>query len=245
VSGTSASWVPLAFIVVTAAATALGGLMLTTRDQWDPTALQYFVAVGAGFMLAAATLQMVPVSARMTELAPLLVLTGYLLIHLVEHTAVRHFHFGAETHTEHLDVGLPALVGLSIHSFFDGISIASGFMVSRELGLLLFIAIVLHKAPEGFTIASIMLAAGRGRAAAQLSSIAVGLASILGALCVFPLRRYVGEGLALSAGVTLYVAASDLIPEVNRGEARGTALAVFAGVLLYYVTERMLSALGA
>ncbi len=240
----AASWVPLAFIAVTAAATVLGGLMLTTRARWDAWVLEYCVALGAGFMLAAAMLQMVPVSARMTEMAPVLVLAGYLLIHLVEHTAVRHFHFGAETHTGHRNVGLPAVIGLSIHSFFDGISIASGFLVSPGLGLLLFIAIILHKAPEGFTIASIMLAAGRGRGAAQLSSIVVGAASIVGAMCVYPLRRFVGEGLALSAGVTVYVAASDLIPEVNRGEARGTALAVFGGVVLYAVTERLLRALG-
>jgi ZIP family zinc transporter/zinc and cadmium transporter len=108
----------------------------------------------------------------------------------------------------------------------------------------LFVAIVLHKAPEGFTIASIMLAAGRSRRAAQLSAIVVGAASVVGALSVYPLRRFVGEGLALSAGVTLYVAASDLIPEVNRSDARGMAIVVFAGVLLYYVTERMLAALG-
>jgi zinc transporter ZupT len=240
------SWVPLGFILITAAATALGGIVLTTRARWDDTVLEYFIALGAGFMLAAATLQMIPVSAAMTPLAPPLVLAGYLLIHLVEHTAVRHFHFGKETHTEHAgaDVGLPALVGLSIHSFFDGISIASGFFVSPSLGLLLFVAIILHKAPEGFTIASIMLAAGRSRAAAQLSSVAVGAASIVGALAVYPFRRFVAEGLALSAGVTLYVAASDLIPEVNRSEARAIAAVVFAGVLLYYVTERILSAFG-
>jgi zinc transporter ZupT len=240
------SWVPLAFILVTAAATALGGIALTTRKRWDDTLLEYFVALGAGFMLAAATLQMIPVSAAMTPFAPVFILAGYLLIHLVEHTAVRHFHFGAETHTDHVggDVGLPALVGLSIHSFFDGISIASGFLVSPSLGLLLFVAIILHKAPEGFTIASIMLAAGHSRATAQLSSVVVGSASILGALAVYPLRRFVAEGLALSAGVTLYVAASDLIPEVNRSEARAIAGVVFAGVLLYYVTERMLSAFG-
>jgi len=235
---------PLFFILVTAAATALGGFALTTRARWDDVWLRYFVALGAGFMLAAATLQMVPVSARMTELAPLLVLAGYLLIHFVEHTAVRHFHFGEETHPQHGNVGLPALVGLSIHSFFDGISIASGFLVSRTLGFLLFVAIVLHKAPEGFTIASIMLAAGRSRRMAQASAAIVGAASVVGAICIYPFQRFVGEGLALSAGVTLYVAASDLIPEVNRSDARGIALVVFAGVLLYYATERFLSAVG-
>src|SRR6185369_4925866 len=134
-TGSTPSFLPLVFIVLTAAATALGGFALTARARWDEVLLRYFVALGAGFMLAAATLQMVPISARMTELAPLLVLAGYLLIHFVEHTAVRHFHFGEETH-KHADVGLPALVGLSIHSFFDGISIASGFLVSRSLGLL-------------------------------------------------------------------------------------------------------------
>jgi zinc transporter ZupT len=240
------SWFPLLFILVAAVATAAGGIALTTRRRWDDTLLQYFVALGAGFMLAAATLQMIPISASMTSLAPLLVLGGYLLIHLVEHTAVHHFHFGKETHTEQTSdhvIG-PALVGLSIHSFCDGISIASGFFVSPTLGLLLFVAIVLHKAPEGFTIASITLAAGHSRRAAQLSSMIVGAATVVGALAVYPLRRFVGEALALSAGVTLYVAASDLIPEVNRSDAKGIAVVVFAGVLLYYVTERMLHALG-
>src|SRR5262249_55537360 len=154
-------------------------------------------------------------------LAPLLALGGYLMIHLVEHTVVRHFHFGEETHPEHVGFGASALLGLSIHSFFDGISIASGFVISPRLGVLLFIAIILHKAPEGFTIASIMLAGGYSRRTAQLSAVAVGAASVLGAVVMYPLEGHVGEGLAVSAGVTLYVAASDLVPEVNRsGDGR-------------------------
>lgn len=239
-------WVTMAFIVVTAAATAFGGMIVTLRRRWDGTLLNYFVALGGGFMLAAVVLEMIPVSASMTTLAPVLVLAGYLMIHLVEHTVVRHFHFGEETHPEHVGVGVgtSALVGLSIHSFFDGISVASGFVISPRLGLLLFVAIILHKAPEGFTIASIMLAGGASRAVALLSSIAVGAAGIAGAIAIYPLHGLVGEGLALSAGVTLYVAASDLIPEVNRSENGRVAVMVFVGVLLYYVTEKMLEGSG-
>jgi ZIP family zinc transporter/zinc and cadmium transporter len=239
-------WVTLAFIVMTAGATALGGAVVTLRRRWDAALLSYFVAVGAGFMLAAAVLEMMPVSAGMTSMAPVLVLAGYLLIHLVEHTVVPHFHFGEETHPEHVDVGVgvSALVGLSIHSFFDGISVASGFVISPRLGLLLFIAIILHKAPEGFTIASIMLAGGYSRRTAQMSSIAVGAAGILGAVVVYPLQSFVGEGLAFSAGVTLYVAASDLIPEVNRSERGFVAVMVFFGVVLYYLTERVIEGMG-
>lgn len=239
-------WVTLAFIIVTAAATALGGAIVTVRRRWDGTLLNYFVALGGGFMLAAVVLEMMPVSAGMTAMAPVLVLAGYLTIHLVEHTVVRHFHFGEETHPEHVGVGvgMSALVGLSIHSFFDGISVASGFVISSRLGLLLFIAIILHKAPEGFTIASIMLAGGYSRAAALLSSIAVGTAGIVGAMAMYPLRDFVGEGLAFSAGVTLYVAASDLIPEVNRSEDGRVAVMVFVGVLLYYLSERLIEGVG-
>ena len=238
--------VALALTGVTAVATAVGGLVVTLRRRWDAALLHYFVALGGGFMLAAAVLEMMPVSAGMTPMAPVLVLAGYLLIHLVEHTAVRHFHFGEETHPEHVvaGVGVSALVGLSIHSFFDGISIASGFVISLGLGWLLFVAILLHKAPEGFTIASIMLAGGHSRATAQLSSIAVGAAAILGAVAVYPLHSFVGEGLALSAGVTLYVAASDLIPEVNQSEDGRVAVMVFVGVVLYYATESFIEAIG-
>src|SRR6185295_7316633 len=103
-------WLPLAFIVAAAGATALGGIVPTTRARWDEIVLQYFVALGAGFMLAAVTLQMIPLSARMTTLAPPLILAGYLVIHLVEHTIVPHFHFGEETHVEarRADVGISA-----------------------------------------------------------------------------------------------------------------------------------------
>ena len=71
-----------------------------------------------------------------------------------------------------------ALLGLGIHTFFDGVAIASGLLVSTWLGGIIFIAIFLHKLPEGFTVASLMLASGRSRKAAFVS------ACILGAACM-------------------------------------------------------------
>ena len=59
--------------------------------------------------------------------------------------------------------GNAVLVGLSVHALFDGVAIGSGFVVSNWLGWLIFLAILLHKAPEGFTMASVMLASGRSR----------------------------------------------------------------------------------
>ncbi len=71
-----------------------------------------------------------------------------------------HFHFGEETHRLTPAAGVSALLGLTLHTFFDGVAIASGFLVSGQLGILLFLAVLLHKLPEGVTIASVMLAGG-------------------------------------------------------------------------------------
>jgi zinc transporter ZupT len=224
----------------------LGGAMVTMRERWDDRVLRYFVALGAGFMLAAVLLKMLPESQRLVPHAPVLVLAGYLLLHLFEHTVAPHFHFGEETHPERLSpaAGASAVVALVIHSLFDGISIGSGFLIDPALGLLLFAAIILHKVPEGFAIASVALAARATRRTAFLAAVAVGGASLVGGLSVFGVPSQVGAALALSAGVTLYVAASDLVPEVNAEGGTSMALTVFAGVVLYWVTERALETLG-
>jgi ZIP family zinc transporter/zinc and cadmium transporter len=141
-------------------------------------------------------------------------------------------------------VGITALLGLLLHTFFDGVAIASGFEVSTSLGLLIFTAIFLHKIPEGVTIASIMLASGNGPGRAIAGVALLGVSTILGVL----LTAYVGplehHGLALSAGVTLYVAASNLIPEVQKEHGVRFAMSVFLGVALYYAAHRMLGSLG-
>jgi len=73
---------------------------------------------------------------------------------------------------------------------------------------------------------------------------AIGAATLVGGLAMFAVGNLVGPALAISAGVTLYVAASDLVPEVNREGGTRVALTVFAGVVLYYLTEELLAAAG-
>ena len=197
-------YISLAFGGAAACANVVGGLLVTIKRRWDEALLKHFVALGAGFMLGAAFLGMMPESVRLTDHAPLLL--GYLLIHFFEHTLASHFHFGEETHVEAVlapSVSLFALIGLLIHTFFDGVSIASGFHVGTGLGVLIFVAVALHKIPEGFTVGSIMLASGRNRRAAMASSIALGLSTIFGVLCASFLEGLLGYRLALSAGVMI------------------------------------------
>jgi ZIP family zinc transporter/zinc and cadmium transporter len=233
-----------------AAATAnvVGGLVVIARKHWNELVLKYFIALGAGFMLAATFLRMLPESLSLSPRhAPLLMLLGYFVVHFFEHTIAPHFHFGEEVHDDLMmnpAVGFSATVGLSTHTFFDGVSIASGFLVSVPLGLLIFFAVVLHKVPEGFTVASIALASGRGKRGALVASFVLAGATLAGVAFMHRFAGAVPYALPLSTGVTLYVAASDLIPEVNEERGIAMALVVFLGVALFYLTELGLTRLG-
>ena len=255
----------LFFGLLAAGANVFGGLVLVKSGihRWGERFLKYLVALGAGFMLAAIFIEILPESVRIWTRsaqgeadshavvgAMTLLLGGYLLIQFFEHTLTPHFHFGAETHPESFmrrpSAAYTAAGGLCIHTFFDGVSIASAFYVSPKVGLLVFIAILLHKMPEGFTVASIMLASGRSPQKALIATAAIGAATLAGVIAVAVLDARmtdaVGYALPFSAGVTLYVAASDLIPEVNHKEERNptVSIVVFVGVALFYLLHKVI-----
>ncbi|HLG14142.1 MAG TPA: ZIP family metal transporter [Blastocatellia bacterium] len=247
----------LAYGVAAAAATVVGGLLVSARRLAEST-LRYLIALGAGFMLATVFLKIVPESLSQwpaDALTPMLwLLGGYMLIHLVEHTVAPHFHFGEETHEEAMLAQHAALAGLGalmVHAFFDGVSIAVASLINVQLGILVFVAIMLHKLPEGFTVASMMQAAGRSGRRSVGAALLIGVTTTAGVVLVIlaqnvamysrPISAFV---LPLSAGVTLYVAASDLIPEINARDRRAMiSLMVFAGVALLYLIELILDAL--
>jgi ZIP family zinc transporter/zinc and cadmium transporter len=226
-----------------AAANVFGGAVIVQRP-WERSYLKYFVALGSGFMLATALVEMVPESVRLRpESGGLLVLAGYLIVHFFEHTLSPHFHFGEEIHADEFvqrHKSWSVLGGLIIHTFFDGIAIASGFILSERLGWIIFVAVFLHKIPEGFTVASVMLASGRSRGMAWGSSALLGAATLAGVLTMSVTQHAVNMGLPLSAGVTIYVAASDLIPEVNKEPGIKMAIVVFLGVGFLFPMDRLL-----
>lgn len=228
---------------IAALADVAGGLVLV-RAHGIEKYLRYFVALGSGFLMAVALLEMVPESFTMSpKLAPLLVMAGYCVVHLLEHTINGHFHYGEETHHDEFvshRTGMAVLAGLSVHALFDGVAIGSGFVVSNSLGWLIFLAIFLHKAPEGFTMASVMLASGRSRSTAFYSAVGLAAATLAGVGVIELVPRWLPYGLPISAGVALYVGASDLVPEVNREPGIRMALVFFAGVAAFLLLKMLL-----
>ena len=243
-------------------ANVLGGLMLFPTGLSGPYKgfLKYILALGAGFMLAVTFFEIIPktisiwqrgggASAESLSVPMVLVLAGYLATQFFEHTVAPHFHLGEEVHAEELisnKSAYSAVGGLLVHTFFDGVSIAAASQIDIRAGLLVFIAVLIHKFPEGFTIGSVILAAGKGRKEVVSATALIGLMTVIGVVLYYivgsNLGFTVGYALPIASGVTLYVAASDLIPEVNHHGGRRplVSLSIFAGVALFFLIHSLL-----
>ena len=228
----------IGFALIAAGANILGAAAVTWRARWSLRTLETLVALSAGFMISVTVVDILPEALeRGGRTAAIVALGGYVLVHLTQHTLAPHFHFGEETHEVSALASTSALIGLLLHTFVDGVAIASGFHVSTALGTLIFFAILLHKFPEGLAISSLFLAAGAGRGRALGAATLLGVATIVGVLLtsvVEPLSRH---GLALSGGVTLYVAASNLVPEFQAKRGWRLPTAFFAGCVLYLLAQ--------
>lgn len=237
------------FGAIAAGAEVLGGTLVTMRKEWPKSVQEYLLGLSAGFLLALAFFELIPDSIELLGgTAPVYFLLGFSMLHFFEHSIVGHLHFGEETHAEAMipkTASFSALFGLMMHAFFDGLAISAGLRIDATIGILIFIAVLLHKLPEGLTIASIMIAAKSTRREAFLASLCVASSTILGCVILFSLEKYSmtagGIAFAFSAGTAAYVGASDLIPEINRSGNRLSPFFVFGGMALFYVSDKLLS----
>lgn len=261
----------LALALVAGLADVVGGTIVGGWLRPTGRGLTYLLGLAGGFMLAAAILGRLPEAMAATPAAPLLVVVGYLTIFACENLFSTHAHEGEEPAGHEHDQGdhghvlvgdlpcceeaaisgpasLAALVGLLIHTFFDGVAIAAGFELRESVGVLMFLAVLLHKIPEGLSLSSIMIAARRGSRFAFLSVLAIAGSTVLGAATTLALGELdpstANAALALATGTLLYIAASDLIPATNPARSRGAVLAVMAGVAFYYLSAQALRLLG-
>lgn len=251
------SWTVVSLVLLTSIANLVGGLIVV-RKEWSPQTLTYLMAFSAGFLLSIGILDLMPEGLENSPENGFYILAGFLVLFAFQRILTTHFHFGHETHKDKLSEktgGLGAFIGMTIHSFFDGVSIVAGFEVSGELGLLVFTAVLLHKIPDGLTISSIVLVAFNDRKKAFIASAVLASATIFGGALVWLLSdtRFTTEvlgdsfariSLSFSTGVFLYVAATDLLPIVNQSENRKTGLCVLLGVAVFYVASWIIGVVG-
>lgn len=228
----------LLYALAAAAANIIGALAVTTGYRWGLRTLDVSLSVAAGFLISVALVDLLPESIeRVGAAGPAIALAAYIAVHLTQHTIGQHFHFGEETHEVSELVSTTALVGLLMHTFVDGVAVASGLAVSPRLGALVFAAVVLHKFPEGLAISSLFLAAGAGPRKALLAAAALGVTTFAGVLLTDRIPFLLEYGLPISAGVTLYVGASNLVPEFQDTPGLRVPLSFVAGCGLYFLAR--------
>jgi zinc transporter ZupT len=224
-------------------ATLLGGWGVVRFLQGRAQFMRLLSGVAAGYLLSVTVVRIIPecLEAKGGESNALWVLAGYLLVHVMEHGITLHFHYGEETHTDGSPLsGVLALVGLSLHSLMDGVAIAAALATHSNLGPLVVLGILLHRIPEGGTIASIFLVRGFGNRGALLAAATLALAALVGSAGQSLLNLPLGPMLGLTAGLALYVASSDLLPELQKVSGLRGTIALLSGVGVFLLSARLL-----
>ena len=232
----------LAFIIV-AAGFAAGVVPLLL--EWTHKTAHRWIAFGAGAILGAAFLHMLPEG---WELAGrdgvIFVLLGFLALYLLEQVSMRHPH--AEETGELHEIGFLAFLGMLLHDLIDGIALGSGHHVP-ELEPAIFAALALHKVPTAFAVSLLMLHGGYSKRKTlgflTILLLAIPLGVIVSGLTISRAgegaETMIGMLINFSAGTFIYIGAYELLPEMNRKTEKGWKIALFfvAGLAAMFVLK--------
>ena len=222
-----------------------GILTLTMSREKLNRILLVLVALSAGSMMGGAFFHLLPEAAKSLEIDQvyLIVFAAFTLFFLIEKLLYwRHCHDG---HCRVHSFGYLNLLGDSLHNFIDGLIIAGAFLTDFNLGLATVLAVSLHEIPQEVGDFGVLLYSGWGRAKALIVNLLVGLTAVLGGVVGFVLADRIDNFAAMllpfAAGGFIYIAASDLMPEIRKETSLKKSLASFgvflAGVALIYLVK--------
>jgi zinc transporter ZupT len=234
--------VPIIFASATLVSTGFGGLAAVRfRDR-----LHLLLGFSSGAVLGVALFDILPEIFELPRGASYMPLAGlgFLAFFGLErytamHRAREHEH-ALTTHEQEL--GALSAAGLTFHSFLDGIAIGAGFQSSMQVGLLIALGVIAHDLSDGLNTVTVILAHGNSVRRARLWLTLDMIAPVLGACATLlvPLSGVLPWMLAFFAGSFLYIGASDLLPEAKEHDSPLVAVAMAAGMLVIYLTTRML-----
>ena len=207
----------------------LGGFLPLLREL-SQRALALLLSFSAGVLLGAVFFHMLPETGRvLVDDIGLPVLAGFLLIFVMERFVFVHACEERECDIHHM--GIPAFLGISLHSLLDGVALGAGLMLP-QVGPIVLLAVIIHKMPDSISISSILLSAGWSRSKVARLSALFSLTTPVGALLTFLFFRSLSEehiavAIGISAGTFLAIATADILPQVHRIEQRNPLTLVF------------------
>jgi len=219
----------------------IGAVTLSFKKNFLQKILFVFVGLAAGALFGDAMLHLLPEAFENIPnpvTVSLLVLSGIIIFFMFEKFLLWHHSHGIEedeeclktesifeektdTHIKKIKpLGVLVLASDAIHNFADGVIIAAGFLISIEIGIATTLAVALHEVPQEIADFALLIHSGMKKFQALLWNFAIALFAVLGALIVVfagPfLEAYVFHIGAFAAGIFIYIAGSDLVPEIHK-----------------------------
>jgi ZIP family zinc transporter len=229
----SALWALLAF------ATTLAGGAFAFRYQ---RYLNAIMAFSAGLLIGVVFLHLLPELGELSHagglnfrLLMLMLMGGFLAIFLLEKLTIIHSEKTHDAPGHHHNVGLAGAIGLSFHSFLDGLAIGVGFQAGAQVGVVVLIAVLAHDFADGLNTVTFMLATRNSRWRTISLLIVDALAPVAGALLANVWKispTILSLQLAFMAGFLLYLGASDLLPHVHERPRRSLIASTVAGMVV-------------
>jgi len=214
----------LSYIILSSILLALVSLIgaiavLISRKKFNQT-IPYLVAFSAGALLGGAFFYLIPESVEALgneNITYLLIIAGLALFYILEQFI--HWHHCHRQTSEHAHpVSYLILIADGLHNFVDGLAVGASFIAGIPVGLATLVAVVAHEIPQELGDFGILIHSGWKAKKALLFNFLSSLTFLLGALATYFLSREIEVAylIPVAAGGFVYIAASDLIPEVNK-----------------------------
>jgi zinc and cadmium transporter len=226
------AWLPIALTILADGLAGLSGGLLSER--WLSRHHAALIGFAAGALVAAVFLDVLPEAVAIAGRGALTwAFVGFVAMALIEHR-LGHHHARGEGGAAGI-VPLTLLVSDALHNVADGAAVAAAFLSSAHAGLGVAVGVVAHELPQEVGDYALLRAAGWGRGRALAALAGVQLTAAAGAVGVMlaatHFQRLVAVVLSLAAGTFLYIAATDLLPEIHSGRTPAERRRRMAGFL--------------
>lgn len=230
-----------------------GLLFLFLKQEKLSKIIMFFVSFSAGTMLGDAALHLLPEAIKEDSQSMDIwfwLLAGIISFFILEKIVHWHHCHGADScgHVHVKILGTMNLLGDGLHNFIDGAVLAGAFLVSPTLGAATLIAVVAHEIPQEIGDLGVLIHSGYSRRKALILNFLTALAAVAGAAAALSLSvkienisQYI---LPFTAGSFIYVATSDLMPELKKDIALSKSIQQLIGILLGIFIMLALKALG-
>ena len=219
------------------------------RGKFMKKSLYLLVSFAAGSLIAAALFDLIPEALKggFKDSTAIFILVGILVFFVLEKFLQWHHHHMEEKETETHPFTYLSLIGSGLHNFTDGAIIAVSFVNSTTLGIITTIAIIAHEIPHEFGDYAILIYGGFSQTKAAVYNFISALTAVLGAVLAYLFSsqvQYSGVYMsAFAAGGFIYIAGTDLIPEIHKEKELKKSVLQFiflvSGVILIYAVGKI------